>query len=287
MTGLSVPPLPAGPGEDSPADCRRLVTARRRALWRSAEGTQNASSLRDWPAHARRLRRGTMRRWVGWRWSRRVRLTGFSVSWSGCGRRMPECHGCWGCAVRASAAQSGVATACAERLRRRSPGAQPCSDLPGDGPATAQGCGHLRLVTHADLEEQIAAHIGRRGSRRATTALRMADGAARNPLESAVRARLILANVPPPVLEHPVVFSIAVLQADMAWPEAKVCLGYRAQRTALLTAAGWIVVYASPGGSATIFPRCSARCERRSCAVSRTWPSGGCCEAAAGAGGQA
>jgi hypothetical protein len=110
------------------------------------------------------------------------------------------------------------------------------------------------LVTPAELEEQIAGRVGRRGSRRAQQWLRLADGAARSPLESALRVRLVSAKVPPPVLDHAVVLTLVVVRPDMAWPEAKVCVELGAERTALLTAAGWIVVYAPPARVRAEFP---------------------------------
>ena len=111
--------------------------------------------------------------------------------------------------------------------------------------AIADAMLHGELVTGEDLDHQIQARAGRRGSRRACTALVMADGGTKDPLESALRVRLLRNDVPRPVLNHPVVFGSGFsLQTDMAWPEYKVCLEYKTQRLALLTAAGWIAVHA-------------------------------------------
>ena len=114
-------------------------------------------------------------------------------------------------------------------------------------------------VDAAGLATILAARRSRRGSRRAAQAFALADARAQSPAESRLRVRLVLAGLPMPVPQYPVVLSSGlVLHPDAAWPEYKVAAEYDGvwhgqddqlhldrRRLNLLVAAGWLVFHAT------------------------------------------
>lgn len=111
------------------------------------------------------------------------------------------------------------------------------------------------LLTRKDLDDLIAAHPGRRGRRHCRTAFAMADSASAEPLGSQLRARLILAGIPAPVLQPPISSGHGlVLSPDMGWPLYRVAVEYQTHRLALLTAAGWLAVHVPPARVRRDFP---------------------------------
>lgn len=113
------------------------------------------------------------------------------------------------------------------------------------------------ILAHADLAKMIDARHGERGWRCAATALDLADGAAQSPPESRLRVKIVLAGLPRPVAQYPVVLASGrVLHPDLAWPQYKVAVEYDGlwhgdadqlhldrRRLNQLQAAGWIVLH--------------------------------------------
>lgn len=107
------------------------------------------------------------------------------------------------------------------------------------------------LLTVNDFPTIIGRHYRRRGSVLARTAFDMADAMATTPAESMLRVRLVLAQIPRPVLQHPLPLTPMfhaplTLDVDMAWPDYQVAVEYTPNRLALLTAGGWLAIYAPP-----------------------------------------
>ena len=113
------------------------------------------------------------------------------------------------------------------------------------------------VVGHLDLERLVDIRTGQRGWRRAARAFALADGLAQSPPESQLRVRLVLAGLPRPTAQHPVVLPNGVtVHPDLAWPEFKVAVEYDGQwhadadqlhrdrrRLNQLIAVGWIVLH--------------------------------------------
>ncbi|MEJ3743868.1 DUF559 domain-containing protein [Actinomycetes bacterium KLBMP 9797] len=113
------------------------------------------------------------------------------------------------------------------------------------------------VLEHAELAKMIDARRGERGWRRVATALDLADGAAQSPPESRLRVKIVLAGLPRPVAQYPVVLdSGLVLHPDLSWPRYKVAVEYDGlwhggaeqlhldrRRLNQLQAAGWIVLH--------------------------------------------
>lgn len=126
------------------------------------------------------------------------------------------------------------------------------------------------LVAAADLATLVERRRteGVRGARRVARTFGLADGRAQSPPESAIRIRLILRGLPPPVPQYPVtVRSGRVLHPDLAWPEYRVALEYDGahhadpdqmrldrQRLNAFTAAGWLVMHATARHLGSGFP---------------------------------
>jgi hypothetical protein len=118
-----------------------------------------------------------------------------------------------------------------------------------------------RLVVAEELVELARRRRAERvrGAARAARAFALADGRAQSPPESALRVRLVLHGLPPPVPQYPVpVRSGRVLHPDLAWPRHRVALEYDGayhaepdrlhldrQRLNALTDAGWLVLHAT------------------------------------------
>lgn len=114
------------------------------------------------------------------------------------------------------------------------------------------------VIERAELSTLLLRHGGAPGSLRAKRAFAMVDGAARAPVESHLRVRLMQGGVPRPALRHPIQLGtgsgVLELLIDMAWPEYEVAVEYQPYRFALLSAAGWLVVQAPPARARRDFP---------------------------------
>jgi hypothetical protein len=147
----------------------------------------------------------------------------------------------------------------------------------------------IGLVLPADLEAVRLTREGHRGCRRVRRAFDLADGRAQSPPESRMRVRLVLAGLPKPVPQFPVVVpSGRVLHPDAAWPEYKVAAEYDGawhgadapldldrRRLNTLVGAGWLVFHATNTRMGRGFP--SFVREIRDGLISRGWspPRGG------------
>ncbi|MBL6278618.1 hypothetical protein JMF97_20885 [Micromonospora fiedleri] len=114
-----------------------------------------------------------------------------------------------------------------------------------------------KLVDRAGLEAVARANTGRPGGRRAEWVFGLADAGAQSPPESQLRVRLILAGLPRPVTQHPVLLATGrILHPDLSWPEYRVAVEYDGhwhsdpdqihldrQRLNLLVTAGWRVLH--------------------------------------------
>jgi hypothetical protein len=110
----------------------------------------------------------------------------------------------------------------------------------------------------ADVELLAQRHRGRRGIRRARTALNLVDPGAQSPKETWLRLLLIRAGLPPPQTQIAVLdeFGCAVAYLDMGWEDVKVAAEYDGdqhrtdrrqyvkdiRRLEMLERMGWIVV---------------------------------------------
>ncbi|MBB5870268.1 hypothetical protein F4553_003647 [Allocatelliglobosispora scoriae] len=117
--------------------------------------------------------------------------------------------------------------------------------------------------------ESLAATAERLGSERAVTTFDLADGRSQSPPESALRVRLVLADLPKPTPQLAVrVADGIVLHPDLAWAEYKVAIEYDGewhdetdqfhrdrQRLNLLVADGWIVLHVTKRQLTADFPR--------------------------------
>lgn len=115
----------------------------------------------------------------------------------------------------------------------------------------------LGLIDPMSLRKLADSRVGRRGAKKAATAFGLADGRAESPPESHLRVWLVLAGLPPPVPQHPVVMPDGkTYRLDLAWPEYRVAIEYdghwhgapeqlHADRRRLnqLVGAGWIVLH--------------------------------------------
>ncbi|MEV6705514.1 endonuclease domain-containing protein [Micromonospora wenchangensis] len=113
------------------------------------------------------------------------------------------------------------------------------------------------LTSQAALAEIAARFADRRGAVRARRVFDLTDPAAQSPPESHLRVRLVLAGLPRPVAQHPVLLpSGLVLHPDLAWPQFRVAVEYDGhwhsdpgqlhrdrRRLNHLVAAGWTVLH--------------------------------------------
>lgn len=106
------------------------------------------------------------------------------------------------------------------------------------------------LLTRADLDAIMLHRDGTWRSRYARAAFAMAGGDARSPADSALRARLMERGLPRPRIGQTLIIrnsgGTISLDLDMSWPDYKVALEYKLDQIALLTANGWIAIYATP-----------------------------------------
>jgi very-short-patch-repair endonuclease len=121
---------------------------------------------------------------------------------------------------------------------------------------------HAGLVDGDHLRDELTAHAGLRGVRRAATALRLSDPLAESPPESRLRLLLVDAGLRP-VSQHDVVGPDGrwLARVDLAFPAARVAVEYdgRAvheredvfardrQRQNALVRAGWVVLRYTAG----------------------------------------
>jgi hypothetical protein len=108
-----------------------------------------------------------------------------------------------------------------------------------------------------ELDKYAAEHRESRWGARFEQAVRLTDGGAESPPESELRVRLVLAGLPPPVVQHNVFAGGRfVARVDLAWPAQRVAVEYdgawhgapaqlHADRRRLnrLVAAGWTVLH--------------------------------------------
>jgi very-short-patch-repair endonuclease len=117
------------------------------------------------------------------------------------------------------------------------------------------------VVDERAVHAYLAAHRWRRGHRRATEAVGLADRRAESPPESVLRVRLILKGIPRPAVQHEVRLPTVTLHPDLAWPEYRVAMEYDGEwhgdprqihhdrrRLNKLVAAGWIVLHVTSEG---------------------------------------
>ncbi|WP_213454820.1 hypothetical protein [Rhizomonospora bruguierae] len=111
------------------------------------------------------------------------------------------------------------------------------------------------FVTRRDLDQVLARHQRKRGSRQARLVFEIADGIPVDQFVSCLRTRLMLAGLPRPQLRYPLRYSSGVeVVAEMAWPEQRVTLELTMHATMLLTSRGWLVLYAPRGRIRRDFP---------------------------------
>jgi hypothetical protein len=85
----------------------------------------------------------------------------------------------------------------------------------------------LGTVTRGDLEKYLAARQGQRGWRRMQRVLSLVDARAESPQESRLRARLVLAGLPPPEVQFRVFDEGRfVARVDLAWPQWRIAVEY-------------------------------------------------------------
>jgi very-short-patch-repair endonuclease len=114
----------------------------------------------------------------------------------------------------------------------------------------------LGVVDLEALNQYIVGRQAQRGFRRAGHAVALADGRAQSAPESVLRVRLMLAGLPRPVVQLPVMVGSITLHPDLAWPEYLVAIEYDGQwhdepgqmhrdrrRLNKLVAAGWAVLH--------------------------------------------
>lgn len=117
-----------------------------------------------------------------------------------------------------------------------------------------------RVVTASDLTGYTRTRAGRRGWRKLSRAVALADPAAESPAESRLRVRLVLAGLPKPVSQYVIERNGRFIgRVDLAWPELKVAVEYdgrwhddrdqfeadRARLNRLVTTDGWIILHAT------------------------------------------
>jgi Protein of unknown function (DUF559) len=114
-----------------------------------------------------------------------------------------------------------------------------------------------QVITFDSLRAVVGRHAQRPGGRRARRVIDLADPGSQSPPESHLRVRLVLAGLPRPVTQHPVVLpSGLALHPDLAWPQYKVAVEYDGHwhadadqlhrdrlRLNKLAGAGWIVLH--------------------------------------------
>ncbi|HLT10094.1 MAG TPA: hypothetical protein VK028_04715, partial [Micromonosporaceae bacterium] len=130
---------------------------------------------------------------------------------------------------------------------------------PPEAVAIIDGLLREGIVTAADMAKYAEERGRRRGSAKARRAFELADGRAESPPESRMRVRLVLAGLPKPVPQYPILLpSGLTVHPDAAWPEYRVAAEYdgvwhaddRAfhldrRRLNELLAAGWLVFHAT------------------------------------------
>ena len=85
----------------------------------------------------------------------------------------------------------------------------------------------LGSVSRQDLEKYLAARTGRRGWRRMQRVLSLVDARAESPQESRLRARLVLAGLPPPEVQFTVFHEGRFVgRVDLAWPQWGIAVEY-------------------------------------------------------------
>jgi very-short-patch-repair endonuclease len=85
----------------------------------------------------------------------------------------------------------------------------------------------LRGVTRDDLDAYLRSRESQRGSRRMRRVLDLVDGRAESPQESRLRARLVLAGLPPPEVQFRILHEGRfVARVDLAWPAWRLAVEY-------------------------------------------------------------
>ncbi|WP_213456004.1 hypothetical protein [Rhizomonospora bruguierae] len=102
------------------------------------------------------------------------------------------------------------------------------------------------FVTRHDLDQQLAKHQRRRGSKRARLVFETADGTPTDQFISCLRTRLMLAGLPRPQLRHLLRHDSGLeVITEIAWPEHHVTIEFDTRATMLLTYRGWLVIHAT------------------------------------------
>jgi uncharacterized protein DUF559 len=96
---------------------------------------------------------------------------------------------------------------------------------------------------------------GSRGAARVPQVVDLSDRASQSPMETRVRLAIVLAGLPPPVSQHPVVLAGREFAFDLAYPQVKLAIEYNGadhlqpdralrdlEREQLLVAAGWRII---------------------------------------------
>jgi hypothetical protein len=96
---------------------------------------------------------------------------------------------------------------------------------------------------------------GARGAARVPRVVTLADRLSQSPMETRIRLAIVLAGLPPPVSQHPVVLAGRQFALDLAYPEVKLAIEYNGadhlrpdralrdlEREQLLVAAGWRII---------------------------------------------
>lgn len=142
----------------------------------------------------------------------------------------------------------------------------------------------LGIVKPSELLALAESRAGRRGARRAAQAFDLADGRAQSPPESVLRVRLVLAGLPRPTPQHPVMLPDgSVYHPDLPWPKYQVAVEYDGQwhadhdqlhrdrrRLNRLVAAGWIILHVTSQRLHREFPGIVR--EAKDALRSRGWP---------------
>jgi very-short-patch-repair endonuclease len=96
---------------------------------------------------------------------------------------------------------------------------------------------------------------GGRGAARVPRVVALADRRSQSPMETRIRLAIVLAGLPAPVSQHPVVLAGREFALDLAYPEVKLAIEYNGadhlrpdralrdlEREQLLVAAGWYII---------------------------------------------
>ena len=114
---------------------------------------------------------------------------------------------------------------------------------------------HHRSIDPGDVVVLRHRRLGARNAAAVAEVLGLVDGRAESPMESRARLALVLSDLPPPAVQHPVIVGGRRYYLDLAYPQARLAIEYDGEdhrtrqrarrdleREAALTSAGWHVL---------------------------------------------